>query len=77
MRGLNRTYLSAVELSEQNILIDNIYRISHGLNVEPGVFHQRCLADIDAISCLQSLFILRVNRRVGRLVFEIVFLFQR
>lgn len=33
--GLNRTYLSAVERSEQNISIDNIYRISQGLNVEP------------------------------------------
>jgi len=33
--GLNRTYLSAVERSEQNVSIDNIYRISQGLNVQP------------------------------------------
>ena len=33
--GLNRTYLSAVERSEQNISIDNIYRISTSLNVQP------------------------------------------
>lgn len=33
--GLNRTYLSAVERSEQNISIDNIYRISKSLNVQP------------------------------------------
>lgn len=26
--GLNRTYLSAVERSEQNISLDNIYKIS-------------------------------------------------
>ena len=33
--GLNRTYLSAVERSEQNISIDNIYRIAQGLSIEP------------------------------------------
>jgi transcriptional regulator with XRE-family HTH domain len=33
--GLNRTYLSAVERSEQNVSVDNIYRIAKGLNVEP------------------------------------------
>ena len=32
--GLNRTYLSAVERSEQNISIDNLYRVSLGLRVE-------------------------------------------
>jgi transcriptional regulator with XRE-family HTH domain len=29
--GLNRTYLSAVERSEQNISLDNIYKISAAL----------------------------------------------
>ena len=29
--GLNRTYLSAVERSEQNISLDNIYKISLAL----------------------------------------------
>lgn len=29
--GLNRTYLSAVERSEQNISLDNIYKISVAL----------------------------------------------
>ena len=32
--GLNRTYLSAVERSEQNISLDNIYRVAVGLGVE-------------------------------------------
>lgn len=32
--GLNRTYLSAVERSEQNISIDNLYRVAQGLGVE-------------------------------------------
>lgn len=32
--GLNRTYLSAVERSEQNISIDNLYRVAVGLGVE-------------------------------------------
>ncbi|WP_202076298.1 MULTISPECIES: helix-turn-helix domain-containing protein [Paracoccaceae] len=32
--GLNRTYLSAVERSEQNISIDNLYRVAKGLGVE-------------------------------------------
>jgi len=31
--GLNRTYLSAVERSEQNISLDNIYKISRALSV--------------------------------------------
>ena len=31
--GLNRTYLSAVERSEQNISLDNIYKISQALGV--------------------------------------------
>ncbi len=35
--GLNRTYLSAVERSEQNISIDNLYRIAVGLDVESWV----------------------------------------
>lgn len=30
--GVNRTYLSAVERSEQNISLDNIYKISIALN---------------------------------------------
>lgn len=32
--GLNRTYLSAVERSEQNISIDNLHRVAEGLGVE-------------------------------------------
>lgn len=32
--GLNRTYLSAVERSEQNISLDNIARIADALEVE-------------------------------------------
>jgi transcriptional regulator with XRE-family HTH domain len=32
--GLNRTYLSAVERSEQNISLDNIYRVARGLGVK-------------------------------------------
>lgn len=32
--GLNRTYLSAVERSEQNISIDNLYRVAEGFGVE-------------------------------------------
>lgn len=38
--GLNRTYLSAVERSEQNISIDNLYRIAVGLDVESWVLLQ-------------------------------------
>ena len=32
--GLNRTYLSAVERSEQNISIDNLYRIGVAFDVD-------------------------------------------
>jgi len=32
--GLNRTYLSAVERSEQNISVDNLYRVAQGLGIE-------------------------------------------
>ncbi|MCL4158901.1 UNVERIFIED_CONTAM: hypothetical protein GTU68_052673, partial [Idotea baltica] len=32
--GLNRTYLSAVERSEQNMSLDNLYRLAQGLGVE-------------------------------------------
>lgn len=32
--GLNRTYLSAVERSEQNISIDNLYRVAQGLGID-------------------------------------------
>lgn len=32
--GLNRTYLSAVERSEQNISVDNIARLSKALSVD-------------------------------------------
>lgn len=32
--GLNRTYLSAVERSEQNMSIDNLHRVAEGLGVE-------------------------------------------
>lgn len=32
--GLNRTYLSAVERSEQNMSIDNLYRVACGLGVD-------------------------------------------
>lgn len=35
--GLNRTYLSAVERSEQNISIYNLYRVAQGLGVESGM----------------------------------------
>lgn len=31
--GLNRTYLSAVERSEQNMSIDNLYRVAVGFDV--------------------------------------------
>lgn len=31
--GLNRTYLSAVERSEQNISLDNIWKIARALGV--------------------------------------------
>ncbi|WP_166652792.1 helix-turn-helix domain-containing protein [Pelagimonas phthalicica] len=31
--GVNRTYLSAVERSEQNISLDNIYKIAVALDV--------------------------------------------
>ena len=33
--GLNRTYISAVERSEQNISLDNIARVARALGVEP------------------------------------------
>ncbi|KIC45482.1 XRE family transcriptional regulator [Tateyamaria sp. ANG-S1] len=32
--GLNRTYLSAVERSEQNISVDNIARLADAMGVE-------------------------------------------
>lgn len=32
--GLNRTYLSAVERSEQNMSVDNIARVADALKVE-------------------------------------------
>lgn len=32
--GLNRTYISAVERSEQNISLDNIWRLAQALGVE-------------------------------------------
>ncbi|KAJ01411.1 helix-turn-helix transcriptional regulator [Sulfitobacter mediterraneus] len=35
--GLNRTYLSAVERSEQNISVDNLYRVAQGLGVESWI----------------------------------------
>ena len=38
--GLNRTYLSAVERSEQNISLDNLYRVAQGLGVPPWVLLQ-------------------------------------
>lgn len=34
--GLNRTYLSAVERSEQNISLDNIYKLCVALGLEAG-----------------------------------------
>lgn len=34
--GLNCTYLSAVERSEQNISVDNIARLAAALNIEAG-----------------------------------------
>lgn len=33
--NLNRTYLSAVERSEQNISIDNLWRLAQALQVAP------------------------------------------
>lgn len=33
--NLNRTYLSAVERSEQNISIDNLWRLAQALKVAP------------------------------------------
>lgn len=33
--GLNRTYLSAVERSEQNISIDNVWRLCVALEIAP------------------------------------------
>jgi transcriptional regulator with XRE-family HTH domain len=33
--GINRTYLSSVERLERNVSIDNIARISKGLQIEP------------------------------------------
>ena len=38
--GLNRTYLSAVERSEQNISIDNLYRVAKGLGVDSSILLQ-------------------------------------
>ncbi|WP_386685168.1 helix-turn-helix domain-containing protein [Loktanella sp. R86503] len=35
--GLNRTYLSAVERSEQNISVDNIARLAAALSVDAWV----------------------------------------
>ncbi len=35
--GLNRTYLSAVERSEQNISVDNIARLADALAVEAWI----------------------------------------
>jgi transcriptional regulator with XRE-family HTH domain len=32
--NLNRTYLSAVERSEQNISIDNVYKVANAFGVE-------------------------------------------
>lgn len=32
--GLNRTYLSAVERSEQNISLDNLYKVASGFGIE-------------------------------------------
>lgn len=32
--NLNRTYLSAIERSEQNISIDNLFKVANGLGVE-------------------------------------------
>ncbi len=34
--NLNRTYLSAVERSEQNISLDNVYKVSLALGVSAG-----------------------------------------
>ncbi|WP_232844993.1 helix-turn-helix domain-containing protein [Paracoccus onubensis] len=32
--GLNRTYLSAVERSEQNMSVDNLYRVAVGFGID-------------------------------------------
>ena len=45
--GLNRTYLSAVERSEQNISLDNIARIAAGLGVEASTLLVRELHGSD------------------------------
>ncbi|WP_127115144.1 helix-turn-helix domain-containing protein [Shimia sediminis] len=34
--GLNRTYLSAVERSEQNMSIDNLYKVAKAFGVSAG-----------------------------------------
>ncbi|KEO55466.1 hypothetical protein TP2_15620 [Thioclava pacifica DSM 10166] len=38
--GLNRTYLSAVERSEQNISIDNLWRLAQALDIDPAALLQ-------------------------------------
>ncbi|WIV52356.1 helix-turn-helix transcriptional regulator (plasmid) [Marivivens sp. LCG002] len=35
--GLNRTYLSAVERSEQNISIDNLWKLATALDTAPEI----------------------------------------
>lgn len=39
--GLNRTYVSAVERSEQNISLDNVARIAIALGVEAHILLMR------------------------------------
>ena len=38
--GLNRTYLSAVERSEQNISLDNIYKLAVAFELDAGTLIQ-------------------------------------
>lgn len=47
--GLNRTYLSAVERSEQNISLDNIHKLSLALGIEARDLLDR-QADIDRLT---------------------------
>ena len=52
--GLNRTYLSAVERSEQNISLDNIARIAGGLGVEASTLLVREIHGSDNVQELTA-----------------------
>lgn len=38
LAGLHRTYISDVERGERNVGLDNIWRLSNALHVNPSVF---------------------------------------